>query len=254
MLETVHSLMAFNFVILLYPSKEVAFILDFDFVSQFLHYVAVFPHISIKIWLYFLMSVTTSCHSLGLHVFAGCTGWLCQNPVRNCHNSGCSRVGAKQVVLLGECAGEELRWGYYTNFLDLLISLVCLCLFSESSRHRLPIRYYIHIWQVSPQLSCSDTYQIWNWFKILTENSGLYSKNLVVQQATWQLDLFCPPINGIRFSLKFNQKISENSKKSVNFQACTFSKTWMFLMEKQVNRASVTPTFGCCSRVLQCST
>ena len=29
----------------------------------------------------------------------------------------------------------------------------------------LAIEYHIYIWQVSPQLSCSDACQIWMWFK-----------------------------------------------------------------------------------------
>ena len=37
--------------------------------------------------------------------------------------------------------------------------------FSALSKHTLDIKYYVHIWQVSPQLSCGDTFQIWMWFK-----------------------------------------------------------------------------------------
>ena len=37
--------------------------------------------------------------------------------------------------------------------------------FSPSSKCWLPVEYHVHIWQVSPQLSCSDTHQIWKWFK-----------------------------------------------------------------------------------------
>ena len=29
----------------------------------------------------------------------------------------------------------------------------------------LAIEYYVYIWQVSPQLSCGDTCQIWMWFE-----------------------------------------------------------------------------------------
>ena len=37
--------------------------------------------------------------------------------------------------------------------------------FSESQKHALPIEYHAYIWQVSPQLSCGDTCQIWMWSK-----------------------------------------------------------------------------------------
>ena len=37
--------------------------------------------------------------------------------------------------------------------------------FSESQKHALAIEYHIYIWQVSPQLSCGDTCQIWMWSK-----------------------------------------------------------------------------------------
>ena len=37
--------------------------------------------------------------------------------------------------------------------------------FSSLSKHTLAVRYRVYIWQVSPQLSCGDTCQIWMWFK-----------------------------------------------------------------------------------------
>ena len=33
------------------------------------------------------------------------------------------------------------------------------------SKQTLAIEYRVHIWQVSPQLSCGDTFQIWMWFR-----------------------------------------------------------------------------------------
>ena len=38
-------------------------------------------------------------------------------------------------------------------------------IFSALSNHTLAIEYHVYIWQVSPQLSCSDTCQIWMWFE-----------------------------------------------------------------------------------------
>ena len=46
-------------------------------------------------------------------------------------------------------------------------------IFSELSKHTLDIKYHVYIWQVSPQLSCGDTCQIWIWFK---ESNGYYCK------------------------------------------------------------------------------
>ena len=40
-----------------------------------------------------------------------------------------------------------------------------ILIFSQHLKHRLTIEYHIHIWQVLPQLSCSDTHQLWKWFK-----------------------------------------------------------------------------------------
>ena len=43
-------------------------------------------------------------------------------------------------------------------------------IFVGSSNDRLPIQYHVHICQMSPQLSCGDTWQIWMWI----EESKLY--------------------------------------------------------------------------------
>ena len=42
--------------------------------------------------------------------------------------------------------------------------------FSASSKHTLAIEYHVYIWQVSPQLSYSDTWRIWK----LIEESNMY--------------------------------------------------------------------------------
>ena len=42
--------------------------------------------------------------------------------------------------------------------------------FSLLSKHILTVKYRIYIWQVSPQLSCGDTCQIWMWF----DESNMY--------------------------------------------------------------------------------
>ena len=42
--------------------------------------------------------------------------------------------------------------------------------FSALSKQTLAIEYPVYIWQVSPQLSCGDTCQMWTWF----EESNMY--------------------------------------------------------------------------------
>ena len=37
--------------------------------------------------------------------------------------------------------------------------------FSGWSKYRSPTKHHIYIYQLSPQLSCGDTWQIWRWFK-----------------------------------------------------------------------------------------
>ena len=37
---------------------------------------------------------------------------------------------------------------------------------SALSKHKLTIKYDVHFQQVSPQLTCGDTCQIWTWFKV----------------------------------------------------------------------------------------
>ena len=45
-------------------------------------------------------------------------------------------------------------------------------IFSALSIHCLFIKYHVHIWQVSPQLSCGDTCLTWMWFKISKRQPG----------------------------------------------------------------------------------
>ena len=37
--------------------------------------------------------------------------------------------------------------------------------FSALSKHQFVLEYHVYIWQVSPQLSCGDSCQIWMWLK-----------------------------------------------------------------------------------------
>ena len=50
--------------------------------------------------------------------------------------------------------------------------------FSEWWKQWLPEWYQVHIWQVSPQLSCGDTWQIWTWLKV----SNLYFYRIIISR------------------------------------------------------------------------
>ena len=56
--------------------------------------------------------------------------------------------------------GVKLGWGLLGRFFFRYFSG-----FSYLSKQWLPIAYHVHIWQLSPQLSCGDNCQIWMWFK-----------------------------------------------------------------------------------------
>ena len=61
------------------------------------------------------------------------------------------------------CKNYGPRGGVYqANFLRSVI----FPFFSEWSKQWLPVWYEAHIWQVSPPLSCGDTWQIWTWLKL----------------------------------------------------------------------------------------
>ena len=45
-----------------------------------------------------------------------------------------------------------------------IFSVPLFSTFPSLSKQTLAIEYRVHIWQVSPQLSCGDTCQIWMWF------------------------------------------------------------------------------------------
>ena len=92
-----------------------------------------------------------------------------------------------------QCVGRSLffsvsaflSWSHYCNYHYHLCLLILISirpevgvtklissnpLFSQffslvNSKHMLAIEYDTHIWQVSPQLSCGDTCQIWMWNK-----------------------------------------------------------------------------------------
>ena len=84
-----------------------------------------------------------------------------------CHFKLSAPNGRSHQEPISQVVSTYLRWGS-------LCPLPLLFLyFSELSRHSLPIGYHFHIWQVSPQLSCGDTCQIWMEFKGVSESLNL---------------------------------------------------------------------------------
>ena len=63
------------------------------------------------------------------------------------------------VMYLGICETKLLDWVQFSMFRYFPD-------FSELSKHLLYAWYHIRIWQVSLQLSCGHTCQIWMWFKV----------------------------------------------------------------------------------------
>ena len=61
-----------------------------------------------------------------------------------------------------EAPVNELRWGLLSQFSPFRY----FPNFSECWKQLLPEWYQVHIWQVSPQLSCGDTWQIWTSLKV----------------------------------------------------------------------------------------
>ena len=61
------------------------------------------------------------------------------------------------------------------------------------SKHILAIEYHVYIWQVSPQLSCGDTCQIWIWFK---ESKGYLCnlKNFACEKLTNRYSVTPTPV------------------------------------------------------------
>ena len=51
--------------------------------------------------------------------------------------------------------------------------------FLEVSKYCVPIEHHVHIWQVSSQLSCGDTYRIWMWS---IESNRCYTRSKSIKE------------------------------------------------------------------------
>ena len=58
-------------------------------------------------------------------------------------------------------ASTHLGWGLLSQFPPFRYFLRC----SSLLKHTIAIEYHVYIWQMSSQLSCGGTCQIWTWFE-----------------------------------------------------------------------------------------
>ena len=79
-----------------------------------------------------------------------------------CHLHDCINFLKPDDPYMRQWTGSSLvqGWGLLSQFLPFRYFLN----FSSLSKHTLAVKYRVYIWQVSPQLSCGDTCQIWMWF------------------------------------------------------------------------------------------
>ena len=61
---------------------------------------------------------------------------------------------------------QQLHYSCYRGLINLFSPFCYFPNFSTLWKYTLAIEYHVNIWQVSPQLCCSDTCQIWMWFKV----------------------------------------------------------------------------------------
>ena len=97
-------------------------------------------------------------------IFWGAHKMLVKQPPGSCAVS----VGYETWPVIGRCHHCHrlcnwlvLGWGLLSQFPPFHYFPNC----SSLSKHTLAVKYCVYIWQVSPQLSCGDTCQIWMWFE-----------------------------------------------------------------------------------------
>ena len=113
----------------------------------------------------------TACHWRHFALEWSCA-WSCDHVHSTEHWVG-SRLSLPfwctcKVCLIG---ARARRWGWVLGTPGVGVSKAPFVNFSVSkildpAKYLLDSLHHIHIWQVSPQLSCGDTYQIWTWYLI----------------------------------------------------------------------------------------
>ena len=118
------------------------------------------------------MNIPDSVHPIcnqNTYFFSGPTLNKCWQCIRK-HNKTANYYNDQYVSYLTWFALSNITkhqvWGLLSQFSPFRY----FPSFSELWKEWLPEWYQVHIWQVSPQLRCGDTWQIWTWFKV----SNLY--------------------------------------------------------------------------------
>ena len=90
----------------------------------------------------------------------------CRLVITRDNDDPCSQCAAKPQCVKTTRHPLDLGWGLLSQFPPFRY----FPKFSALSKNTLTVKYRVYIWQVSPQLSCGDTCQIWMWF----EKSNMY--------------------------------------------------------------------------------
>ena len=80
---------------------------------------------------------------------------------RDNRNSTYTSLSLEQCYDCLNASEAALEWGLLSQFPPFHY----IPNFSASPKYMLVIEYHAHIWQMSPQLRCVDTCQIWMWYK-----------------------------------------------------------------------------------------
>ena len=75
------------------------------------------------------------------------------------------RMSMHKLLLMPASTPQNLSIGQGWGLLSQFPPFPYFPNFSEPPKHMLAIEYHVYIWQVSLQLSCGDTCQIWMWLK-----------------------------------------------------------------------------------------
>ena len=89
-----------------------------------------------------------------------------------------------------------MGWGLLNDFLSVPLSF----LFFIIVQNQLPIEYHVHIWQLSPQLSCGDTWQIWMCFQ---RYKPYFCVNTLFHNGKFSERSFCNPAPGRPYGATF---------------------------------------------------
>ena len=87
------------------------------------------------------------------------------NPINNKSTSLKMTIWRQTVTSKRHYQNQWWPWGQGWGLLSQFPPFCYFPNFSELWNHTLAIDYHVYIWQVSPQLSCGGTCQIWMWLK-----------------------------------------------------------------------------------------